>query len=147
MFTSDGKFVQLDENGHAAVTLDFVCLGCHTQKDVAWAATYTKDIHTNGIVTGLDAVAELPKDFRLMQNYPNPFNPSTTIAFDLPKATRVVLKLYSQNGQLVKTLIDQNMPAGAHKVTLDASSLASGVYLYRIEAGDFVDSKKMLLVK
>ena len=147
MFTADGKYVKLDDNGHAAVTLDFACLGCHTQKDVNWAAMYTSDIHINGITTGVDGVAELPADFSLKQNYPNPFNPTTTIAFDVPKTAHVTLRLYTPNGQLVKTLIDQNMPAGAHKLKLDASSLASGVYLYRIEAGDFVASKKMLLLK
>ncbi|MCW8814161.1 MAG: multicopper oxidase domain-containing protein, partial [Chlorobium sp.] len=87
-------------------------------------------------------------DFRLEQNYPNPFNPSTTINFSVPNEnTLVSLKIYNSLGQEVGTLINQIVPAGNHEVQFDASSLSSGVYFYTLNAGNFVESKKMILMK
>ena len=96
----------------------------------------------------------LPKQFALDQNYPNPFNPATTIRFSIPTEAKVTLKIYNVLGQEVATLLDNNQSAGTYSVRFDASSLASGMYLYRITAqrvelstGQFVQVKKMLLVK
>lgn len=89
----------------------------------------------------------LPKEFALNQNYPNPFNPTTMIAFDLPKASEVRLSVYNVLGQEVKTLVDRAMAAGNHAIEFDADELSSGVYFYRLEAEDFRDTRKMLLVK
>jgi hypothetical protein len=89
----------------------------------------------------------LPEGFALQQNYPNPFNPSTRIDFSLGKATNVKLTVYNILGQKVSTLVDNRMDAGLHTVTFDGKILASGVYFYRLEAGNFVSSKKMLLLK
>jgi hypothetical protein len=86
-------------------------------------------------------------DFRLSQNYPNPFNPSTTINFLLPIEAKVHLAVFSINGELVKVLVDDVRSAGSHDVTFDASSLASGTYVYRLTSGDITLSKKMLLIK
>jgi len=90
---------------------------------------------------------ELPTDFSLSQNYPNPFNPSTTIKFGLPKESNVVLKVYNILGEEVATLVNNVMPAGYHIINFDATKLASGMYIYRIQASDFVQVKKMLLMK
>jgi hypothetical protein len=91
---------------------------------------------------------ELPAVFALSQNYPNPFNPVTEIGFSLPTASKVRLGVYNIPGQKVTTLSDtEQFPAGSHSVTWDASSVATGVYLYRLEAGSFVETKKMLLLK
>ena len=89
----------------------------------------------------------LPTEFSLSQNYPNPFNPSTTIKFDIPKATRVSLKIYNVLGQEVETLVNEIMEPGAYNFKWDAGHFASGMYIYRIEAGNFVQSKKMMLIK
>jgi hypothetical protein len=89
----------------------------------------------------------IPADFALYQNYPNPFNPVTRIAFDLPEAGKVKLLVYDLLGRRVASLVDGHLGAGQHQVSLDASSLASGVYFYRIEAGSFVQSRKMVLLK
>ncbi|MFI5253629.1 MAG: carboxypeptidase regulatory-like domain-containing protein [Bacteroidota bacterium] len=90
----------------------------------------------------------VPKAFALYQNYPNPFNPSTEIRFDLPSASPVTLKLYNVLGQEVATLLNsQPMDAGVQSLHFDASKLSSGVYFYRLQAGSFTNTKKMLLLK
>ncbi len=90
----------------------------------------------------------LPTKYALHQNYPNPFNPTTSIKFDLVEAQNVKLSIYNVMGQEVAQLVNQRMEAGYHAVSFDARALASGVYFYRIEAGDtFMDLKRMVLVK
>jgi hypothetical protein len=88
-----------------------------------------------------------PSAFALLQNYPNPFNPSTTIKFELPKTSMVRLSVYDLLGREVSVLVNERRDAGVHEVKFDGSNLASGVYFYRIRAGDYVGSKKMLVLK
>jgi len=145
MFTTDGLKLELDANGLAKQTLDFTCLSCHTNKDLAWASTYAKNIHSG--ITGVEKADNIPAEYALNQNYPNPFNPTTTITFALPKTSNVKLEVYTINGELMATLIDNVMPAGNHKVTLDASRFASGVYIYKIQADKFNFARKMVLMK
>jgi hypothetical protein len=89
----------------------------------------------------------MPDKFRLHQNYPNPFNPTTTISFDLPEQSHVTLKVYNILGQEIATLINEVKQAGSYKETFDASSLSSGVYIYKLSAGTYTSSKKMILIK
>jgi hypothetical protein len=89
----------------------------------------------------------IPETFRLEQNYPNPFNPTTTIRFDLPYASQVALTVFNLLGQQVATLVDRKLEAGGHRVEFNAADLPSGVYFYRIEASNFVDTKKMVVLK
>ncbi|RPI17090.1 MAG: T9SS C-terminal target domain-containing protein [Ignavibacteriae bacterium] len=101
-----------------------------------------------GSVIGIKPVgSNIPNKFELRQNYPNPFNPKTVFEFDLPKGENVNIVIYNMLGQEVKTLLNEFKSAGTYKVDFDASALASGTYYYRIIAGDFVDTKKMVLVK
>ncbi len=89
----------------------------------------------------------LPKEFALGQNYPNPFNPTTTISYELPQAGFVTLKVSDMLGREVATLVQDKKSAGTHKVAFDASSLASGVYLYRLQVGGFQTVRKMILAR
>ena len=91
--------------------------------------------------------AGLPTEFALRQNYPNPFNPVTFIPFDIPAELHVKLELYDVTGRLVQTLINENLPAGRYSYHLDASDLATGVYIYRIETEKYSSAKKLILVK
>ena len=87
------------------------------------------------------------KEYALVQNFPNPFNPSTTIRYQIPQDGIVTLKIYDVLGSEVATLVNEEKVAGKYEVNFNASSLASGVYLYKIQAGSFNSSKKMLLIK
>ena len=93
-----------------------------------------------------DKFAE-PEEYKLYQNYPNPFNPTTTIQFTLPQSDNVILKVYNILGQEVATLINKNMKAGIHKVSFNASSLSSGIYIYKLQAGSFTSAGKMIVLK
>lgn len=89
----------------------------------------------------------LPNTVELHQNFPNPFNPETTIGFALPEEKEVMLTIYTVTGQYLTTLLDRKLAKGYHRVSFDASRLASGIYLYRFQAGDFTQVRKMMLIK
>lgn len=91
--------------------------------------------------------ARKPQNFALSQNYPNPFNPSTTIEFDLPKTSEVSLKVFNILGEEVATLVSDRLSAGSYFYEWDASGLASGIYLYRLQASDYVETRKMVLMR
>jgi hypothetical protein len=99
------------------------------------------------VVTALNEGPHQPAEIRLLQNYPNPFNPSTTIKFELPTSTVVRLSVFDMLGREVSVLVNERRDAGVHAVIFDGSYLASGVYFCRIQAGDYVSSKKLVLLK
>jgi hypothetical protein len=105
-----------------------------------------------GLPLRVDKAQALPSVAALYQNYPNPFNPSTEIRFDIPTARDVKLRIYNQLGQTVRTLVDRRLKAGTYAFEWDGANhagqgVASGVYFYNLEAGDFRDLRKMTLVK
>ncbi len=121
----------------------------------AFTIAAVKSGYSSNLLTYIPAIGtdveggedNLPATFALSQNYPNPFNPSTSIHFSLPTAAHVRLIVYNVLGQALATLLDGEQRAGEHEVTWDGSTAASGVYYYRLEAGDFVQTKKMVLLR
>jgi len=89
----------------------------------------------------------IPTEFNLYQNYPNPFNPSTTISFDLPNSEFVTLTVYDVLGKQVTSLVNEFKNAGRYSIRFDANRLSSGMYFYKISAGNFSQIKKFILMK
>lgn len=103
---------------------------------------------TGGDPIGIKPIGnEIPINYVLHQNYPNPFNPVSKIYFDIPKASLVVLKIYNILGQLVQQPVNENMQPGKYSVDFDGTNLSSGIYFYTINAGNFLCTKKMILLK
>jgi len=98
----------------------------------------TTDVKTDNLVIN---------KFELSQNYPNPFNPTTVISYSIPKSSHVLVKVYDVLGREVETLVSKNQEVGSYKVTFDASSLSSGIYFYKMSAGEYTSIKKMMLIK
>ena len=108
------------------------------------------------VVSNLMAITEveeennnevIPSAYALHQNFPNPFNPSTTISFSIPNTEFVTLKIYDSVGKEVETLVNENLPAGSYNKQFNATNLASGVYFYRLQAGSYYQTNKMILMK
>jgi hypothetical protein len=131
-----------------------------SEKNITWPATYTfptlewkrEDLDWEtppdyGLGTSNENELTNVREFKLSQNYPNPFNPSTNINFTLASASKVKLTVYNILGQQVAQLVNGRLTAGLHTVRFDASKLASGMYLYRLEAGTFTKNMKMMLIK
>jgi hypothetical protein len=128
-------------------------------QSAVWAVEYYSDSAWVDLLLFVDALTgnivsiEKPDEhnltdrFTLHQNYPNPFNPTTTIRFDLPQASQVTLKVFNTLGEEVATIASDRLSAGSYSYKWDASNLASGVYVYRLQAGDYVEIKKMVLMK
>jgi photosystem II stability/assembly factor-like uncharacterized protein len=117
------------------------------KKGYLYAATDNGLFMSTGIVTGYREGTRGPSSFSLSQNYPNPFNPTTAISYKLSSLTHITLKVYDVLGREVATLIDEVRPPGDYSVQFDGSRLPSGVYFYRFAAGNFVQIRKMVLIK
>lgn len=101
----------------------------------------------DSIVLGINSISGDRLDYMLSQNYPNPFNPFTVVNFSIPKKVSTSLKIYNINGKEISTLIEGIKEAGYYTVNIDGNHLSSGIYFYRITAGDFIETKKMILIK
>jgi Secretion system C-terminal sorting domain len=154
------KFTDLTENFSQTTvtsTIDKFPVGSLIWSDVqnaSYAAGHANELYkilsayvAAGGITAVKASPTVATTFNLSQNYPNPFNPSTQIDFSVPQQSTVQLKVYNTLGQLVATLVNGNLSAGSHSVTFDARNLASGLYIYRLSAGNFTSVKKMMLLK
>jgi hypothetical protein len=104
--------------------------------DLAWSGT-----------TDVQSTDQTPNSFSLKQNYPNPFNPSTRIQYQVASNSQVTLKVYDLLGNELAVLVDEFKPAGSHEVEFNASELSSGIYLYKLQAGNFIETKKLMLLK
>ena len=111
---------------------------------------YAQQVNTNGnlgVVTGITKESDIATDFILTQNYPNPFNPSTKILFAVPERSNVIVKVYDITGSEVITLVNKEMEAGWHSLDFNANGFASGVYLVIMNAGSYINTKKMVLLR
>ena len=119
-----------------------------TQWETVEQWTYTWIGDTNKVATSIESKTEtIANSFELKQNYPNPFNPTTTIEYSVGKASNVKISVYNMLGQELAVLVNGKHQAGTHLVKFDAAKYSTGVYFYKIEAGNFVQTRKMLLVK
>ncbi|WP_337873397.1 T9SS type A sorting domain-containing protein [Ignavibacterium sp.] len=105
------------------------------------------NIYQQGKITSVENDEIIPDKFELRQNYPNPFNPSTSISFSIPNEELVSLKVYNSLGEEVAELINETKQAGNYEMNFNSVGLASGIYFYRIQAGSFIQTKKMTLLK
>lgn len=123
-----------------------------------FAVTHTSDGHfyatgrrvvlkTINPVSVQSSTTEIPERYSLAQNYPNPFNPETTIEFSIPKKSFVALTVYDMTGRKIRTLVNDTYFEGSYEINFDATSLASGTYFYRLEAGNYTETKKMIIRK
>jgi hypothetical protein len=162
--TKDGRVVAGGPSGGIVASSDIgktwelanVGLSCDTvyslainSQGVLFAGTHS-GVFRSGLTTAIHETGDeerLPAAWALHQNYPNPFNPSTTIRYALPKQSRVTLTVFNTLGQIVRELVNGEIDTGYHEVNLDAGSLASGVYLYRMQAGAYTSTRKLVLVK
>jgi hypothetical protein len=108
---------------------------------------YYKRNPTGNPTSIIDMDNTIPNDYILFQNYPNPFNPATTIAFSLPLASYVTLKVFNMLGQEVATILSEQLATGRYEIKWDATGIGSGVYFYRLQSGKFTDTKKLILLK
>lgn len=150
----------LDENGNLIYQFDFRSV--YTTILTDWFGipeSEAAEVLANGsaypklgflgsqIVSNEEDPNGVPARFQLQQNYPNPFNPTTNITFTIPSASRVQLTVYDIQGRKIAEIANRNFTGGQHTLAFDASGLASGVYLYRIQAGRFSETRKMTLIK
>jgi hypothetical protein len=110
---------------------------------------YAKIINWNwNGVTDVEIIDDnVPEEFSLLQNYPNPFNPNTKIRYSVPQLSKVVIKVFDILGNEIETLVNEERPAGSYEVEFDARNLSSGIFYYKIQANDFIETEKMILIK
>lgn len=146
--TTNGGVTWLWQNSPTTLTLSSItCTDTVTSISAGFDGTIVKT-NNGGTFTGINQYStEIPGNYSLSQNYPNPFNPSTNITFDIPNASNVKLALFNVLGTEVKVLANEYLTAGKYSVNLSASELPSGTYFYRLTAGKFSDTKKMILIK
>ncbi len=155
----EGDFVQVAEfdDGTGEWTERVVDLSAYDNQSIYIAFVYRGldghgwivdniTVRTSPVVSVSDD-RSMPQDFTLMQNYPNPFNPSTVIRYGISQQSPVTLTVYNVLGQRVAELVNEVQSAGYYEITFDAGRLASGVYLYRLQAGDYVETKRLMLLK
>ena len=152
MESPDTSFIVLDTLKESGVTE-------YVDNEVEQGKTYTYRVkaykgsavsdYSNEASFATDVKEEegIPTEYSISQNYPNPFNPTTKIKFALPKTALTKIIIYDLIGREVQTLINKELEAGYHEISIDANNLTSGVYFYRVQSGDFIQTKKMILMK
>ncbi|MFZ1517350.1 MAG: T9SS type A sorting domain-containing protein, partial [Ignavibacteriaceae bacterium] len=119
---------------------EIFCKTAYRLKQIDFDGSYTNSFL-------VEVAPQLPKEFSISQNYPNPFNPGTVINYQLPVNSKVIIKVYDILGNEIATLVNEVKPAGKYEVNFNATQFTSGVYLYKIQAGNYIETKKMILIK
>jgi photosystem II stability/assembly factor-like uncharacterized protein len=151
--TSDrGVFVSTDrglnwQSANNGLTDSSILSLAFDQSGTLHAGTSKGMYTTTNVTNRIDDKNKIPSTYSLLQNYPNPFNPATVISYQLAMNSVVRLNVYDILGRLVNTLIDERQTAGGHSVTFNGNNLPSGIYFYRLQAGNYVETKKMILLK
>ncbi|MFQ5799537.1 MAG: T9SS type A sorting domain-containing protein, partial [Bacteroidota bacterium] len=146
--TSGGVFRSTDNGGNwtevnTGLTSTNVRALAINSDGFIFAGTYA-----SGVFRSVETIAgEIPMEYDLMQNYPNPFNPSTTIEFSVPRSGYATLQVYNMLGEHLATLVSENLHPGRYNVRWNARGVSSGIYFYRLQAGEFLETKKLVLVK
>jgi len=155
----DSSFAILDTMINAvadtSITLDTLVSGeyywkvcAHSNRDTVWASGSNINPWSFTIVTvSINQLKPVLTEYRLYNNYPNPFNPTTTLRYELPKDSRVTLLVFDINGREIARLVNETQPAGCYSLIWNAGEIGSGIYFYRIQAGEFHQVKKMVLMK
>jgi hypothetical protein len=145
LFSFDIIYFLPGEPNWANITISIIDTSCATPGHIG-SIMLVDDLD---IIVGVDDSEEslIVEEYMLRQNYPNPFNPSTKISYSIPEFSFVTLKVYDVLGIEVTTLVNEEKPVGFYEIKFDASILPSGIYFYRLRTGDFVETKKMVLIK
>lgn len=128
-----------------SITSKYVIYSVCQRPDSPEAFYSTSDVDFGAGTTSIDPDEHIFSDFALKQNYPNPFNPASKIGYKLRKSVFVTLKVFDTAGREVATLVESYQASGEYEVAFNAKNLSSGVYLYRLQAGDFVETRRMVL--
>jgi len=143
-----GESIAIDSAGNIVVSgefVDTVIFGGTTLVSEGGQDMFVAKIER--IIVDVQSQPSLPKEFWLYQNYPNPYNPTTTIVYGLRERTNVELKVFDILGREVISLVNEEQPSGKYEIVFDATSISTGIYFYRLQAGSFVETKKMVLMK
>lgn len=144
----DDPATEIDEGADRGELLDLHIGDIVISEAIEWTSNGAIIDKSKSISAILEDFEALPTEFALNQNYPNPFNPSTNIVYSLPQQSKVTLEVFTLLGQKVATLVNNNIQdAGNYSIQFNANGLSSGMYIYRLQAGNFVQIKKMLLIK
>jgi hypothetical protein len=152
-FSIDPTFFTLEPGESQSVSVNFSpdTLGSFSAFLIINSTEGNDTINLNGTGTTASAIEEnvglLPTKYQLSQNYPNPFNPTTTLNYQIPELSFVSLKVYDVLGNEIVTLVNEEKPAGSYEINFNAANLSSGIYFYKLQAGSFVETKKMVLMK
>lgn len=133
--------------GSTTMKIRFTLVSNRSTVADGWYVDNIKISNYQNAITGITGTGEIPNRYSLEQNYPNPFNPSTAIKYQLPENSFVKLIVFDALGREIKTLVNENKPAGNYEISFDGMNLSTGVYFYKIEAGSFAEVKKMMLIK
>ena len=116
----------------------------------SYSDIYAQQVNANGllgVVSGISGEPGVTMDFALLQNYPNPFNPTTKIRYSVPQSSNVIIKMFDILGNEIETLVNEEKPVGSYEIEFNAVGLSSGIYFYKLQAGSFIQTKKMILLK